>query len=121
MSSTVKSSSDSKRSHLPHQTKVPDQYRTQIPQLQELFPSWSVDGLSSLTFHLHACSSPPPLDLISTLVEAGGDVTLAATRISEGQHLVFISIFFHSFSHIRTRGAMGFRYTQKGQKNLGSD
>jgi len=46
MSSTVKSSSDSKRSHLPHQTKLPDQYRTQIPQLQELFPSWSVEGLS---------------------------------------------------------------------------
>ncbi|KAF8172832.1 hypothetical protein K438DRAFT_175917 [Mycena galopus ATCC 62051] len=41
-------------------------YRSQARQLQELFPSWSNDDLQSL---LH---------------EVGGDVELAATRISEG-------------------------------------
>ncbi|KAF7320801.1 CUE domain-containing protein [Mycena chlorophos] len=43
-----------------------NRYRPQARQLQELFPSWSNDDLQSL---LH---------------EVGGDVELAATRISEG-------------------------------------
>ncbi|KAI9508034.1 hypothetical protein F5148DRAFT_1284497 [Russula earlei] len=64
MSSTLKPSFDPKRTH---QQKIPDQYRTQIPQLQELFPAWTID------------------DLLSTLIEAGGDVSLAATRISDGR------------------------------------
>jgi hypothetical protein len=51
MSTTVKSSSDPKRAHLPHQTKIPDQYRTQVQQLQEFFPAWSVDGLSLKAFN----------------------------------------------------------------------
>ncbi|KAJ7235820.1 hypothetical protein C8J57DRAFT_1452979 [Mycena rebaudengoi] len=42
-------------------------YRTQARQLQELFPSWSNDDLQSL------------------LAEVGGDVELAATRISDGR------------------------------------
>src|SRR6267154_3559940 len=46
MSSTHKPSSDSKRSHLPHQTKISEQYRTQVRQLQDLFPAWSTDGPS---------------------------------------------------------------------------
>lgn len=62
MSSTLKPSSDSKRSHLSHQPKIPEQFRAKIPQLQDLFPDWSIDGPSPLTFNLtHPCLPPPSL------------------------------------------------------------
>jgi hypothetical protein len=121
MSSTTKLSSDLKRSHLHHQSKIPDQYRAQVQQLQEFFPDWSVDGLSLLIFHLRILVSPPsPLDLISTLVDVGGDASLAATRITEGQYLALVSTYFPSFLYVRTRGAMGRCDTKEGQKNPSS-
>lgn len=42
----MSTTADSKR-HYPrhtHNPKVPDQYRSQVQQLQELFPTWSNDG-----------------------------------------------------------------------------
>ncbi|KAF7297083.1 CUE domain-containing protein [Mycena indigotica] len=47
-----------------------NRYRTQARQLQELFPSWSNDGVYAF--------------VQSLLHEVAGDVELAATRISEG-------------------------------------
>jgi hypothetical protein len=98
MSTTVKppsstSISESKRHRHPHQPKVPDQYRTQVQQLQELFPNWSNDGLSQSSFY----PSRPYLflDLLSTLLEVGGDTTLAVTRITEGLYLSRITLSFH--------------------------
>jgi hypothetical protein len=39
------------------------------------------------------CLPNTSLDLISTLTEAGGDVSLAATRITEGQLPTFVSLY----------------------------
>lgn len=52
MSSTLKPSSDSKRSHPPHQTKIPEQYRTQVQYLQDVFPTWTINGPFFLTLDL---------------------------------------------------------------------
>jgi hypothetical protein len=68
-----------------------------------------------------SCSPPSPLDLISTLVDVGGDTSLAATRITEGQYLALVPTYFLSFLYLRTCGAMGCCNTKKGQKNRGSD
>ncbi|KAL4253810.1 RNA polymerase II degradation factor 1 [Abortiporus biennis] len=55
------------RKNTPSSTEgVPEKYRSQIQHLQEVFSSWSTE------------------DLVSVLTEAGGDLELAATRISEG-------------------------------------
>jgi hypothetical protein len=60
-------------------------YRSQARQLQELFPTWSNDGLF---FHPQSQASLTSLffqkDLQSLLTEVAGDVQLAATRISDG-------------------------------------
>jgi hypothetical protein len=58
-------------------------------------------------------------DLLSTLIEAGGDVTLAVARITEGYHLPRITLSFHSYHFVRPRRTMG--HSQKGQKILSSN
>jgi hypothetical protein len=60
-----------------------EKFRVQAQQLQELFPAWSSDG--NLRFlYCHARLLQLFLDLHSLLTEVGGDVELAATRITEG-------------------------------------
>ena len=60
-------------------------YRLQARQLQELFPTWSNDGLFFRWTYLGASHVfPLKKDLQSILTEVSGDVELAATRISDG-------------------------------------
>jgi len=89
-------------------------YRPQVQQLQDIFPDFSVQGTSR-----PRCScSPSPLspDLSSLLLEVGGDVQLAAQRISEG--LPFPSFFSTlSIAHYhRSCRAVGLREKQKREK-----
>jgi hypothetical protein len=65
------------------------QQRAKVKQLQELFPSWSNDGMAPVliscrTSRLTAHHLRATLDLLSLLNEVQGDVDFAATRISEG-------------------------------------
>jgi hypothetical protein len=62
-------------------------YRSQARQLQELFPHWSNDGQFSFEQAQPTSHHFPLLkDLQSLLTEVGGDVQLAATRISDGMY-----------------------------------
>jgi len=61
------------RTQPPQEQLSNSKYAEQAHQLQEFFPLWKNDDLQSL------------------LVEVGGDVELAASRISEG------TLFLHSF------------------------
>lgn len=60
-------------------------YRSQARQLEELFPAWSIEGLffhptNTGTFDGFSLLK----DLQSLLTEVGGDIELAATRITDG-------------------------------------
>ena len=70
-------------------------YHSQSRQLQELFPHWSNDGQFFLSTFPHSSHHFSFLiDLQSLLTEVGGDVQIAATRISDGTS-AFLSTFFY--------------------------
>jgi len=64
-------------------------FRSQARQLQEFFPNWTNDGTHPFNY---MTSARPHFffaaDLLTVLNEVGGDVQLAATRISDGQFTV---------------------------------
>lgn len=59
-------------------------YRQQAQQLQELFPTWSQEGMWSISANDRVLTSQERVDLQTILTEVSGDVEVAATRISEG-------------------------------------
>lgn len=62
-------------------------YRQQAQQLQELFPTWSNEGMYPISAkrpRSYCFSSTQRVDLQTVLTEVSGDVEMAATRISEG-------------------------------------
>ena len=79
--------SSSFRRPQPTAEPVPDKFRKQAQQLQEAFPSWSLEGA------VHASSDPDCffdlfhafVDLHSLLLETNGDSEMASVRILEGE------------------------------------
>jgi len=67
-------------------------YRKECKQLQELFPTWTNDGVSTSPTPTCMWSYSVSTDLQTLLVEVSGDVQLAATRITDGEPL------FHRFT-----------------------
>lgn len=64
-----------------------DKYRQGSQQLKDIYPDWAVEGSSSPSFHTrHAELTlfPHSSDLSNLLAEVGGDIEVAAARISEG-------------------------------------
>jgi hypothetical protein len=63
-----------------------EKYKSKAQSLQEFFPDYSIEGqrFNETLFQLKIFTISVSTDLQSLLAEVGGDVDLAATRISEG-------------------------------------
>jgi hypothetical protein len=83
--------SSTTRSSAPSADGANAKFKSEARQLQEFFPSWSNDGMflqncmSGMLFSVRFLIYLWLLDLQSLLLETGGDVESAATRITEGQ------------------------------------